>query len=241
MPLPKKIKKCPIVEAVFETRFKTDTPEDAIAGVVYHTLKSHMSKMTTLPFASVPTQFRNANHQFKHSPTHRLDGDAFGALVGPSNVAFLIKGDYPGWDDFSSKVLELFRLLTSEGLIKSLDRFGLRYINFFEGDVIPKLTVSLNIAGSEQHGEGTFLKTVLPKNDFKCVLQVGRDLKLANRGGQPGSIIDIDVCLEQIPVSDEDFNSQAERFLDAAHQVEKDLFFSLLKQDLLDSLEPIYQ
>ena len=65
-------------------------------------------------------------------------------------------------------------------------------------------------------------------------------LTFANDGhynGKRGSLIDIDTSREY---ADDYFKGNIEQELFNAHQSEKNLFFSLLKEPLLDSLKPIY-
>jgi uncharacterized protein (TIGR04255 family) len=52
-----------------------------------------------------------------------------------------------------------------------------------------------------------------------------------------GSIIDIDTSISDFSV---DIFSMSPELVDAAHSEEKQLFFSLLKEDFLESLNPEY-
>jgi len=40
VPLPKSIETCPIIEAIFEIRFESTVPGDAIFGIIYNEFKT---------------------------------------------------------------------------------------------------------------------------------------------------------------------------------------------------------
>ena len=65
-------------------------------------------------------------------------------------------------------------------------------------------------------------------------------LTFANDGqfnGVNGSLIDIDTSREY---KDDYFMNNIEKELNTAHESEKNLFFSLLRNSLLESLTPVY-
>jgi uncharacterized protein (TIGR04255 family) len=148
-------------------------------------------------------------------------------------------GSYPGWPSLSAKFREAISLFVETGVIKSVYRLGLRYINFFDRDVLSQLTLSLLIQGKPVDGESTFFKTTLAGSSCRLLLQVGKDVELTHKPGTKGTVIDIDAYLDQ-PQMGLNFTDRISRFLQEGHEDEKRLFYRLLGPELLKSLNPKY-
>jgi uncharacterized protein (TIGR04255 family) len=170
MKLPKSITPCPIAEAVVDVRFETTVPEEAVFGVVYQALKDDFPKSTPLPLASLPADVRKADPQLANQPLHRLDGEHLTVMVGAQSVTVGFRAEYPGWAAVSERFRTTLARVAQTGLIGKPQRFGLRYISFFEGDILPKLTLSVSVAGEPVDGEGTFFKTVLTAKGCRLLL-----------------------------------------------------------------------
>lgn len=168
-----------------------------------------------------------------------LQGDRFTILVSPQSVAVGIRGSYPGWRELAPYFRSTMIRLAPTGLFERPVRFGLRYINFFEGDVLPKLALTIAIDDQQMTGAGTFLKTVIPDRGCQLQLQVGKDVTLSTDPKKAGTIIDIDAFASHPPTKD-GFPAGLESFLERAHSAEKDLFFRLLKPEFLATLNPVY-
>lgn len=239
MKLPLSITPCPIADAVVEVRFETDVPEEAVLGVVYQVLKTDFPKSTALPIASFPAEVRKTDPNLASQPLHRLEGEYLTVMVGAQSVTVGIRGAYPGWATVSERFRRILERVAATGLIGKPRRFGLRYINFFSGDIFQKLTLSVAIDGKPAIGDGTHFKTVLSAEGCRLLLQVGKDLMLVSEKGKTGSVIDIDSFVTE-PEEIDGFDAALAAFLERAHLAEKRLFFSLLKPDFLDALSPTY-
>lgn len=239
MKLPLSISPCPIAETVVEVRFDTTVPEEAVFGLVYQALKADFPKNTPLPIASLPADFRRSDPQLANQPLHRLEGEHLTVMVGAQMATVGIRGAYPGWTEGSERFRATFARIASTGLIGKPLRFGLRYISFFQGDILPKLTLSIAVAGEAISGAGTHLKTVLQADGCRLLLQVGKDLMLVGEQNKIGSVIDIDSFVTE-PDTACGFDAALADFLERAHLAEKQLFFELLMPDFLATLNPIY-
>ena len=237
MKLPKSISPCPIREAVAEVRFQSNVPADAVFGIVYQTLKKDFPKAEELPIASLPSQIRNADKDLAFQPHYRLTSDTSTVLVGPKAIAVGMRGEYPGWATLSVRIKEVLRQFNQTGIVTQPLRLGLRYISFFPFDIYPKLLLKISVNEESWDGEETFFKTILVRGDCKSLLQIGKGLALVGKPGEIGSIIDIDSFTTE---TGGEFLSVLDKFLESAHQSEKELFFTLLKREFLESLNPVY-
>jgi uncharacterized protein (TIGR04255 family) len=236
--LPEFISPCPLIDAIFSVWFDTSFPPEAVFGVVYQEFSKDFPAITTLPSAFVQPEILKANPALSHQPTHRLDGNDLTLLIGSDNFAVGMRGQYPGWAKLKPSFLGVFKRFDALTISKRLERFGLRYINFFDSDILSRLTLQYSIKGQSLDGTQTFFRTVLGRLKYRLALQVMNGVTLPTLPGQLGSLVDIDVFLNK-PDTRHGMQS-VEEFLNDAHSEEKKLFFDLLTDELRKSLNPVY-
>ena len=160
-------------------------------------------------------------------------------LVGPRVFTLSIVDPYPGWAEFRRKLISTFQVLLHKSLIKTVHRFGLRYINMFDGDITKRLTLEIKLQDTPIDGKKTFFRTTFERDKDTVVLQVAKDhtVKRPPDFIKKGTMIDIDVSRDsaQIPSLHD-----LEIVIDEAHLTAKTLFFDLLQPDFLKELQPVY-
>ena len=239
MKIPIKIHPCPILEAIVEIRFNSNFPDEAVFGIIYSAFQEEFANVEKLPILQLPEAIRSTDPNLIHKPHYSLNSENYIIQIGPKVFSIANTKEYVGWDSFSKKNLETFSSLNELKIIKNISRFGLRYINVFDGLNVykkSKLIVSLDDQNLNDHEinltsnikTGKFISRLFMANNAKVELKVQR--KIVN-----GSIIDIDVYLED-NILFENFND----ILYEAHKEEKKLFFSLLNNDYINSLSPEY-
>ena len=65
--LPFSIDPCPILEAIFEIRFESSFPGDAIFGIVYNEFKDEFQEVEQLPVLQLPAAMRDQPQLEIHS------------------------------------------------------------------------------------------------------------------------------------------------------------------------------
>lgn len=238
MPLPKKISPCPIVEANIEIRFESEMPPEAVFGVVYNQFKNEYKGLEKLPILQIPEEIRSQDPALMFQPCYRLTNDNLIISIGPKVISIACVKEYVGWDDFSAKALEILLKINESGIISKLLRVGLRYINFFDGNILDRIDLSAKIGESSLASNNTFIKTEFTRNEYSIVLQVANNANILVSNKQKiGSIIDIDTSISQF---NKDTFGVSSKLLGAAHAEGKQFFISLLKKDFLESLNPQY-
>ena len=242
--LPTSIDPCPLVEAVVDVRFEPTVPAEAVFGKIYSRLSQKFPKVTQFPFTILPEAMRKLNPALVYQPQFRLESDNFVVLTGPNIFAVGMRGGYPGWQKIYGEFRETLGLAEESGVIKTIHRFGLHYVNYFDRNILPDLKLNVSIGDKGLVGESTLFKTVLPGDGYKLQLQVATDLKVTPQSAaikiDPnalGSIIDID-CFQDYPPIGGDFLGAVGDFMESAHTGEKALFFSLLTEKFLSTLNP---
>ena len=240
MMLPKQIKPCPINQAVVEIRFNSSLPSDAIFGVVFNKLKDSYKNAERLPILQLPEAVRNQDPNLLFQPHYKLLKDYYAIQVGPKVLSLAITDQkYSTWESYYAEIQNVFENIKEVGFISEVIRVGLRYINFFTEDIWKNINISVKIINDETSPEEMFVRTVLKKDEYKINLQTGNQLRLEENNQVVGraSVIDIDTFIEAEKI---EFFENMDSILEKSHSIEKSIFFGLLKDDFLKSLNPEY-
>lgn len=242
MQIPKKITPCPILEAIVEIRFEPEEPDDAIFGIIYNQFKKSFPEIEKLPILQIPDQFRSKDPNLIYKPHYKLIKENYTLQVGPRIFSLVNVKEYSGWDKFSQEIREVFELLSKSQVIKEIKRLGLRYVNLFENfNIYEKSNLKLVLKDDALIENPINLTTRLASNEFVNQLVMVNHANVAvEKVSYSGSLIDIDTNLEPFP---ESAKTNFDEFIDIvkrAHEEEKKLFFSLLEDDYLKTLNPEY-
>jgi uncharacterized protein (TIGR04255 family) len=236
--LPKKIDPCPIVESIFEIRFSSSLPDDAIFGVLYNQLKEEYPKFDQLPILQLPATIRANDPNLRYNPHFKTQKENFILQVGPRSFSLSNVGEYVGWDKFSDKIFTTYEHIKNSGIIHKIERLSLRYINILNGVNIFDNSNFIISLKKEAINRKTSITTEIPFDKGACVLKATSDAK-AQLGGPDGkavigSVIDIDAVVNTDNFKD---INQAIQY---AHDIEKELFFNILKEEFIETLNPEY-
>lgn len=240
MALPKNLEPCPINEALVEVRFAPSVPDDAVFGLLYEKLKDQYPEVAKLPIHQIPDQLREAREDLEFKPHYRLPGESYIVQIGPRVVSIIDKDDYQGWENLSSCTWKILDKLEDSNVVGDVIRYSVRYTNFFKDNIFEKSKIDISSGDKNLVGRGTYLKTLIESdNSFHSVLQVTNNASM-DKGDREvdGSVIDIDTINSRVN-GREFFNTYQER-INEAHDIEKELFFSLLTEEFLDSFNPEY-
>ncbi|MGC1410671.1 MAG: TIGR04255 family protein [Acetobacteraceae bacterium] len=135
--LPAKLKREPLVDAVFEVRFSPSIPgSNVIPGILFGRLPKPLN-LERLPAADIPAFIRDSNPMLHSQPLMRTHwGERFSILIGDTNVALGCKMPYVGWrgdQGFKAHIVQLFGYLAEAGFIQSIERYSLKYTGVIEG------------------------------------------------------------------------------------------------------------
>ena len=238
--IPRKINICPLEEAVFEIRFSSEIPSDAIFGIIYSSVKDFFPKesLKQLPVQQIPEQIRLKDPNLRYQALHRLQKDNLSLSIGPQTIIFGNNRDYLGWKDWSAFFHSILDEVKKTGVLSKVERIGLRYINVFNSNILENTNIKLLISDNQLLHETSNLRTELKDSGFIKVLQIGNSVNItSNNQSRIGSIVDIDCIFE---FKDEDFFKDYPKLINLAHTKGKELFFNLLTDEFIKSLDPEY-
>lgn len=237
--LPSKIAPCPIVEAVLELRFITQESWRTLPGVFFNSIRDRYPEQSDLPLANVPEDVRRSEPAFRFQPLVRFVRDDFFIQLGPQVVSLVTTTDaYPGWAAIETEITWLLREIKKIGFISEAERLATRYINFFDFDIFPKLSLEVTAGEKQLAGAELSIATVLRQEPLIARLHVAnRAFMKGTSQPRHGSVFDLDVWVRSLDF--DLFENGLEKFREA-HQLEKEIFFGLLKPDFLATLNPVY-
>jgi len=235
--LPVALENCPIVGSVVEIWFTSDLFPQTVVGIVHNKLKGSYPKVEQL--LQLPQNLVVADPNLKYRAHFRLVGKSFALQVGPNVLNISPIGVYPGWSKFMPEIEEVLDAIKDLGLVKEVKRLGIRYTNFFNGNhIFKKLNLNIQLNGDAIPYANTILRTELAINQFTATLQVSNNANRVDPGKptQTGSVVDIDLFKMYT-------NTKLSAVLpdiSVGHELEKEVFWGLLSDELKDELKPTF-
>ena len=233
--MPKRVNPCPIAEAIVELRFDSNLPADAILGVIFNKFKEKYPKFSKLPVLELPSFFRDNDPNLIFSPYYRMANDEFIFQIGPRCFSLACPKEYKGWIKYHDEIEWVFNEMRKLDFVKNPLRLGVRYINFFEKvNIFEKIQIELFLAKNSLINNTNVLRSEFDFQGYLCIVQMTNSALLD--GNTQGSSLDIDVIYE----NKNDILINHEKIIMLAHEIEKTLFFGILKDDFLATLYPEY-
>ncbi len=240
MNTPIRVDNCPIIDSVVELRFSSNVHSNAVFGIVYNLLKEDYPNVDKLGILQLPEQYRESNDSLKYKPHYKINNGEYSIQIGPCVFAIGAPMPYAGWDGFSSTVFDLVNKLLDSEVTNKVERLGMRVINFFENeDIFSYINLNLEINNETPNLSNTVVRTQLQLNDCFNTLQIANSVSQKKEDAEvKGSIIDIDTFRKYD--DDFDFKQVFKDEIKLIHETEKEMFFSLLNEEFLRTLNPIY-
>lgn len=236
--IPKKITPDFILEAVVELRFQTNLPADAIFGLVYNRLNELFpNSYEALPILQLPEALRLQDKNLEFAPYHKFKSKQFQVQVGPKVLSVICSKPYSGWDEYFDIIKTITGYLEELRFITNITRIGVRYIDFFE-----KINIfdylEFKMEDFPFPTEQSSYTTTFAFEKFRTNLQVSNADKMQINGRfYAGSIFDSDTYTEEAIT----FNkSEVLQIISDVHAAEKKIFYTLIKNSFIKTLNPEY-
>ena len=239
MKLPTRISPCPIVEAVMDIRFTSSEPWQVMPGLLYGAVRERYKEQKELPLTHIPEEVREQDPNLRLQALVRFQAGHLMLQLGPRILSVIFAGgEYPGWPAFREQMEWLLPRLKGLGFIEQVGRLGLRYIDFFEGNALPKLQARLILRGEDAADRETSFTTIFEREEFRQRLHINnRSILRAGDETKPGTVLDLDTWLSGANL---EVYEKGLSYFDHAHRLQKELFFRLLEPDYLETLHPEY-
>jgi uncharacterized protein (TIGR04255 family) len=245
--LPKKLKKEPLIDGVFEIRFTSDVPAGAILpGLLFKKLGGNKAP-EQLPLAQLPQPFRDADPNLQFAPLSRLDWGQFYINVGDHSVSIGFNHPYPGWVTFKPAITDVMEALKDAGIVKSIERYALKYVDLLPAtslrEQVAFVNLDVTLAGHKLEEEAFQLRLEIQKDGFIHAIQVVSSAiaTLQNGESRQGLVVDVDTIANQESISFDELLNDLSDKLETIHLENKKIFFACLKPQTITALDPEYE
>ncbi len=237
-------KHTPCREATVELRFNSDIPAEAIIGIVYQKLKGQgYTAPKSLPIMQLPENIRKVDTNLRFAPYFIIGKGDIQISLGPRVLAIIHKGIYNGWSEYYNETNDVISSLSEISLFKNISRIAVRYINFFDkkDNLFNEKDLDFEVKMPfESNSANTSYSSIIQCDNYLSLLKVQLDCEIIiNNLKTSGTLIDIDTFQEY---KDDVFSEfQIKDKIIKAHNIEKKIFFNLLKKDfVVNKLGGIY-
>ena len=249
-PLPTKLGKEPLIDAVFELRFSTSAPAvNIIPGALYSQLSGIGQVVTIekLPISQIPETIRQADPNLKFLPVVKLDWQNYFILIGDSSICVSCKLPYPGWKLFRTAIAYIVGEVAKIGIVNAIERYSLKYVDIVPITEITRQIDGLNwdvrVGGHVLRAEVANIRVEIPRGNYLHLVSI-QTAGVAEISGRPrveGVVVDVDsICkVAELPLAQ--FIKDISDRLDGIHAENKAMFFECLTPATLEELEPSYE
>lgn len=154
---------------------------------------------------------------------------------------------YAGWTDFKNAIIDVHQHILSIGIIKKVERYSMKYVDLIEcsdmSEMVGRVAIDLTIGDHKLKQEPFMVRLEVPDDSMSHIIQMVAPASVQLLSGQvkTGVIVDIDsVCAFSTEDTQSFMASLSERLVEI-HAANKKVFFSCLKQDTIEHLEPEYE
>ena len=223
-----------------EIRFTTAESWSTVPGLLYSRLREQYPTQRDLPLAQLPEDFRRNEPSVTYQPLIQFVSERFIIQFGPRVISLATKSnEYPGWSAFVTEMKWVISRVRELGFVIEGERLGVHYINFFDSDVFPNLSLRACVDESRFDSSQLSITTVMKRSPLTARLAITNSaIVAADTQPKRGSIVDVDVWLGSLDF--DLFNDGLQKF-ESAHTYEKQIFFGLLKPEFTATLNPIYE
>lgn len=243
--LPTKLAVEPVVNAIFELRFvPTKALQQAIPNLLYARFAGDVTGVQSLD-ANMIIHGLDGEDQTPYLAKLQVGWKGVQVMIGEKTLAVAVEGKYPGGEAFKAAICELFELVFSEGLVQQVERYSVKYINFFPADDDSfkfEADWTIEIGGFERSRENVLLRAEREDGEFRTITTIGTKVRLKVAGNPPreGAVIDIDeICIHPTDEVTE-FRKEFPTRVAEVRERNKQQFFNCLTKSAIDGMGATY-
>ncbi len=224
-----------IVDCVFDIFFESDYVAENFLNII--STIDDFEEIIKLPLHQIPDAIRKNDPNLKLQPLYEIRSSAnqeYKILLGDNTIGIAINDKYSSWSkSFFPQIQKIFSLIFDSKKIKTINRMGLRYVDFLEDENIfdtGKIKVDIDKMAA------TDKKMFLRIEDQ--VEQVSYNKVITNKtqhltSSNTGSIVDIVTYIDtkQFIVDDTFDKDDFFNNVDKLHNINKDKFKEVIDDE----------
>jgi uncharacterized protein (TIGR04255 family) len=241
-PLPERIDPDAIVEALVEFRFEHAELAEAIVGRLLDAPLWAGYSQERLPTADIPQPIRESNEGFRYLPTIELRNkeNTRIAKLGGHVFSYHVLPPYPGWSVFRQELESVLSTIIEKLKSDIFSRLGFRYINILRPDEhhvssLSDTNITVTISNERLINSVNLNYRRTFETNHTVTVKVSTPEFVAGQVRPGYSLLcDIDVATKA-EVSLNGFEA-ALGWINTAHDLEKDEFFKILPDAIIQQL-----
>lgn len=248
MELPKTIDLSSLIETIVEIRFvpNANLDRDLWAGLLVSRFEEVGYKYQKVPQLNVVSDGES-------SIKLTIDKDSASAvnlfvnnedgimlLIKGATMSFNCrKGKYIGWSLYYKKILEVLSIIENEHIAEFYERTMIRYISEYKFNILEQVDIVVDSHSDNRYNtlEISLTRQEGNMNAYISISGLRERVSQPTKDKRISSLFDVNV-FERLP-ENSDFEEVC-RSLCYIHQIEKESFFGMLKDDYVKSLNPVY-
>jgi len=236
--LPKEISPNPLLSSVVEIRFLSNIKNEELLKLIFPLLSNNFP---LIKYSDVPQSLKNVETRLKYNPDYVFSNSDYSVSIGTNVISFENLGTYHLWSNYFPLIKGVILDISKIGLVQKIERLGVRYISLFDSankiKDITSLDFKLDYENDEQLKD--FFQTELNKGQIKLVLKIAQSGNVI-KGNETYNGLFIDIDVSQVQKLPEKFDESLLNQIDRLHTEEKKFFYSLLKEEFVQTLNPKY-
>lgn len=247
MQFPKKISPDRIKDSIVEVKYTSKLPFDILLGIFFKSLDDsynytnrQIPKPQQLPntVEDLPGQITLALAQQSLFYTDKIK-----ISMQPNKLVFNCLENYIGWESYFNEIKKTLEQISKSNEIDLFTRASVRYISEYpETDLKKCVKFNFTFGMPEVTSETYLFHSEFVKENVRVILNLNNKVPMVQPSAKPGSVvpvsqIDIDVINDKLKTK------ELTVLLDEitkVHKIQKETFFTLLSEDFLKTLNPIY-
>lgn len=250
MKIPIKIQPDRIKDSIVQVFFTSDLPFELLIGYFHRVLikeQFHYISQPNIINQGLIEKQQQANQEININLSHLFVNDkkTVKLQIHPNkSLSFNNISAYIGWAAYSEYIDRVLNTLINADLIKSVNRVGVRYISEFQNiNILDKIKFNYDTSfpGSPITTSQSNLRWI--DGDKRISMNIASGIPVHGIVNDKGLEVEF-ISLIDVDVIKSDFDSikldSIIEIISATHNKQKEVFFSLLKEDFLNELNPVY-
>ena len=236
MEFPKKIDDR-LKDAIVDLQFASNVPLETMAGY-FHSM--NVQELQDNPaFSSINLIAQGLVIESNQTFFLTKDG-CFRINVTGKNITFNLVNKYEGWDNYFPIIKKMTKPIFENNLIGQVQRIGVRYINQFDSiRIFDHIKATIRFDAAPVNSRGQF-RIEFEQDGFLCIVTLVNSYPASPPNDNKYlSLFDVDI-VKNISENQKITHEETIAIINDAHITEKKVFFSLLKNDFLRTLNPVY-
>jgi uncharacterized protein (TIGR04255 family) len=249
MKLPKKISPDNIREAVVEVRYISDLSFELLVGIFFAALDESYTYTNIPPRNSAisgPVVVNERNEiTFQVGVASLFYNDKITIKLAPNMLVFSCLNKYIGWEDYRPEIEKALIQIMATNHVTKCTRVGVRYISdYAQMDLRDCTKFSFKFGLPAIESDTVAFHSEFLYNGIKVILNLNNKVPYSKLNPSTKrfeivktSVVDIDVIADNLEVARVE---EVLKVIEDNHLKEKEIFFGMLNDEFLNSLNPQY-